>query len=186
MGQLEFQSLLGLLKALADESRLKILGFLANRECSVKELAALLDLKEPTVSHHLAKLKETGVIDMRSDGNNHFYRLDSNRLRSINKEIFTPEHMSSLVAEMDMATGEQKVLNNFLEGEKLKRIPATHKKLLVILQWLATRFKPDVKYREREVNEIIKRHHPDCATLRRELIGNGFMRREKGVYWLLP
>ncbi|MHB1630128.1 MAG: DUF2087 domain-containing protein [Bacilli bacterium] len=34
-----------------------------------------------------------------------------------------------------------------------------------------------------EVNEIIGRHHPDFATLRRELIGNGLMEREHGVYW---
>jgi hypothetical protein len=33
------------------------------------------------------------------------------------------------------------------------------------------------------VNEIIQRHHPDSATLRRELIGAGLMQREGGVYW---
>jgi hypothetical protein len=35
------------------------------------------------------------------------------------------------------------------------------------------------------VNEIIGRHHPDFATLRRELIGANLLAREAGVYWRL-
>ena len=55
MSQEEFQSLLHFFKVLADESRLKLLGILANGERSVDELATLLKLKAPTVSHHLAR-----------------------------------------------------------------------------------------------------------------------------------
>lgn len=68
MKKQQFQTLLQFFKALADESRLKILGILANQECSVEELAALLQLKEPTVSHHLGKLKELNLVTMRSEG----------------------------------------------------------------------------------------------------------------------
>ncbi len=42
----KLQNLLRFFKALADESRLKIIGILANQECSVEELAVLLELKE--------------------------------------------------------------------------------------------------------------------------------------------
>ncbi|MCP4362638.1 MAG: DUF2087 domain-containing protein, partial [Chloroflexi bacterium] len=38
---------------------------------------------------------------------------------------------------------------------------------------------------EAEVNELIKRHHADGATLRREFIINGLMDRKGGVYWRL-
>ena len=61
MSDNEFQSLLRFFKVLGDESRLKIVGILAQDERSVDELAAMLNLKEPTVSHHLAKLKEIGA-----------------------------------------------------------------------------------------------------------------------------
>jgi hypothetical protein len=54
-----------------------------------------------------------------------------------------------------------------------------------VLTWLAGRFEPGRRYAEREVNEIIKRHHEDSATLRRELIDGGWMEREDGVYWLV-
>ncbi len=82
MSQEEFQTLLLFFKALADENRLKMIGILAEQECSVEELAAMLHLKAPTVSHHLAKLKELELVEMRPEGNTHVYRLNSDRQAS--------------------------------------------------------------------------------------------------------
>jgi len=67
MPQEEFETLLQFFKAVADETRLKLLGILATREHSVEELAALLQLKAPTVSHHLAKLKEINAVALIGD-----------------------------------------------------------------------------------------------------------------------
>ncbi len=178
-----FHTLLRFFKALSDESRLKILGILANRECSVGELAALLDLKEPTVSHHLARLKELGLVRMRPEGNTHVYWLDGEALRQINREILTPEKIFTLVDNVEGEVWERKVLQNFLEGERLKEIPASPKKRRVILKWLAAQFEPGVHYPEAAVNEIIQRYHPDYATLRREMVDNRLMQRENGIYW---
>lgn len=184
MGEEEFQKLLRFFKVLGDESRLRILGLLATRECSVEELAALLDLKEPTVSHHLAKLKELGLVSMRPQGNTHLYWLDTNALRAMNKDMLTPENVASLVADMEGEAWERKVLQNFLvDGERLKEIPASRKKRDVILRWLAGKFEPGVRYPEAQVNEIIKRHHDDYATLRREFIMTKLMDRADGYYW---
>jgi len=184
MGQEELGELLQLFKALADESRLRIVGILADRECSVQELATLLGLKEPTVSHHLAKLRGVGLVRMRPEGTTHFYRLDGEALREANKNLLTRERMVSVVDDDQRrgAAWERAVLGNFFEGERLKEIPASHKKRDVVLDWLAERFTPGIAYPEAAVNEIIKRHHPDSATLRRELIGGGWMTREAGVY----
>ena len=181
----QFQTLLNFFKVLANESRLKILGILASRECSVEELAALLQLKEPTVSHHLTKLKELNLVNMRPEGNTHLYQLDSEALQSISKEIFTPDNMASLAEDVESQVWESKVLKNYMEGDRLKEIPASRKKRLVILKWLVSQFEMGVSYPERAVNETIQRYHPDCATLRRELIGYQLMQRENGVYWRL-
>jgi DNA-binding transcriptional ArsR family regulator len=191
MNKEQFQTLLQFFKALADESRLKILGILANQECSVEELAVLMQLKEPTVSHHLAKLKELNLVTMRPEGNSRIYQLDSEVLQSMSKEILTPEKIASLVDNVDTEAWEVKVLKNYLETgsnsteqiQRLKEIPASRKKRLVILKWLVSKFESEIKYPEYEVNEILKRYHPDCATLRRELIGYQLMQREDGVYW---
>ena len=186
MSQEEFQALLQFYKALADETRLKMIGLLAGRECSVEDLAATLGVREPTVSHHLAKLKALNLVRMRAEGTTHFYRLDGEALRAANKDLLTREKLTALVDDIDGDAWERKVLRDFFEGERLKEIPASRKKRAVILAWLADRFAPDARYPEVAVKEIIKRHHPDSATLRRELIGGGWMARENGIYWRLP
>jgi hypothetical protein len=80
---------------------------------------------------------------------------------------------------------EQKVLDAFLDGERLIRIPAKRKKRDVILRWLLREFEPGVEVPEAEVNRILRRHHPDCATLRRELFESGYLHRRGGggTYW---
>ena len=193
MAQEDFDTLLRFFKALANENRLKILGVLANRECSVEELATLLDLKAPTVSHHLSKLKELGLVVMRKDGNDHLHRLDIDGLHAMAKSMFasfTSDKVAALGGDVEYDVWERKVLGSFLEGDRIKAIPAGYKKRLVVLKWLVNRFEEGVRYTEKEVSEIIERHHPDYCTLRREFIMNGLMERENGVYrrieWHMP
>ncbi len=188
MSQEEFQSLLQFFKVLADENRLKLLGILANGERSVEALAELLQLRAPTVSHHLARLKELDLVGVRNDGNTHYYWLNAEALRRSNKLLLTPEKMASLVEMVEGDSWEKKVLRDFFEGTRLKEIPASVKKRGVILRWLAKQFDYGVVYKEAQVNEIIQRHHPDSASLRRELISakNALMQREDGLYWRLP
>jgi hypothetical protein len=186
---MDVQNAVRYLKLLANETRLKLLGLLADRERSVGELAEILALKEPTISHHLAKLSEAGLTQMRAAGTVHFYRLDGTVLQDLSRELFGPQQVVSLAAhaDADADAWERKVLRTYLEDdERLNKIPDSRKKRDVILRWLATRFEAGRHYGEREVNQIIQRHHPDFATLRRELIGARLMDRENGVYWRLP
>ena len=178
-------ALLRHLKALGNESRLKLVGLIANRERNVQELAALLALKEPTVSHHLAVLKDAGLLAMRLDGNTHWYRLDLDALRRINQSVFAID-LSRLPYEADGEVWEREILRNFIEGERLSKIPQTRKKRWVVLKWLARRFAADSHYSEAEVNAVLKRHHPDAATLRRELVGYRMLERNKGIYRRTP
>jgi ArsR family transcriptional regulator len=63
------------LKALANESRLKIVARLAKGECSVGELTDLVGSDRTTVSKHLAVLRAHGIVSDRRDGNVVFYTL---------------------------------------------------------------------------------------------------------------
>lgn len=175
------QLLIQLLKALADESRIRILGILAEHEASVDDLSAYLGLKAPTVSHHLSRLRELGLVTMRAEGTIHFYRFQAESLGQLNR-LLQPERLAAL-ATAGGDDWERKVLKDFLIDERLKEIPASRKKRLVILKWLADKFEWNVRYREAEVNEILKHHHPDFATIRREFIGNQLMERDNGLYW---
>jgi len=63
----------GLLKALANETRLKMLRLLSKREMCVCELTVALDLTQPTASHHLNILENMGLIKDRKEGKWVFY-----------------------------------------------------------------------------------------------------------------
>ena len=182
MTQLNFDTLLNFFKALANENRLKLVGILSQSECSVEDLAARLQLKEPTVSHHLNKLKELDLVVMRSLGNTHLYQLNLDTLKKLNKSLFSCEQMSSWTQDIPTSAWEEKVLQNYLDGDRLKEIPASRKKRLVILVWLINKFEPEKTYTESEVNQILSNYHPDYATLRREFISYQLMKRDRGIY----
>ncbi|HWK79310.1 MAG TPA: metalloregulator ArsR/SmtB family transcription factor, partial [Thermomicrobiales bacterium] len=73
---LDVTDLAQLLKVIADETRLRILGALAARSMTGKELAEHLDLSAPTISHHMKKLTEAGVVVMETEAQRHWYRLN--------------------------------------------------------------------------------------------------------------
>jgi hypothetical protein len=181
----DFDTKLAFLKALAHDKRLRMVGLLATQPRSVQELAAMLDLKEPTVSHHLAMLAKIDLVDMQAEGNTHWYRIRESELQRLGRSVFAKDAATEDEAESEKAW-ETRVLENFLDGEKLKQIPASRKKRWFVLRWLAEKFKPGKKYPEASVNEIIQRHHWDSATLRRELIGHRMLSRDKGIYWREP
>ncbi len=180
------ETLLEFFKALAHESRLRIVGLLAQGERSVQELAELLALKEPTVSHHLAILKAQGLVTVRAEGTTRWHALDLAALEQLTKRVLEPVG-GIAAAPPPVLVGDAKVLQAFLDAEgRLKTIPASRRKRGVVLRWLIEAFEPDRRYAEAEVNERIQARHWDCATLRRELIGHRMMARENGVYWRLP
>jgi len=98
MTQQQFNHLLKFFKVLGNESRLKILGLLANEERSVGELAELLGVREPTISHHLAMMKQLGLVQVRPEGNNRIYRLDTAALERMSKDVFSQDNLATLVA----------------------------------------------------------------------------------------
>jgi DNA-binding transcriptional ArsR family regulator len=183
MSEQDLSTLLQFFKALANESRLKLVGAIAQQERSVEELASILELKEPTVSHHLSKLKELHLVHMRAEGNTHYYRLDLDALQAMQKATLTATQVAPPVQE---DVWETKVLNSFIEQGVITEIPASRKKRRIILKWLVQKFALDRAYSEQELNQIIKIIHPDTATLRRELVGYNMMHRENSIYQRLP
>ncbi len=71
------------LKALAHQSRLSILCILAEGEKSVGELEDLLNLRQPTVSQQLARLRADGLVSTRRDGKAIYYKLASEEARVV-------------------------------------------------------------------------------------------------------
>jgi biotin operon repressor len=178
------EELLTFFKALADANRLKIIGLLSQRAYSVEELAALLDLRSPTISHHLKLLSEAGLVSARAESYYNMYQLEAGVLERIASHLARQDRLPSMAAEVDMEAYDRKVLHDILLPDgRLKVIPAQRKKREVILGYILKAFQPEVHYTEVQVNEILTRFHEDTATLRREMIAYRLMSRAGGEYW---
>lgn len=89
LGDAQSHELAQLFKLLADETRLRILYYLMQQdELNVGTLCKLLEESQPAVSHHLALLKEAGIIDYRRDGKHNFYRLVPKRCQAYLDTLF--------------------------------------------------------------------------------------------------
>lgn len=185
MPEADLETLLAFFKAMANESRLRIVGLIADQERSVQELAELLDLKEPTVSHHLSVLKDLGVVQVRAEGVTHWHRLMPERLTDFNKALFDQKEIAALAEPKQ--SWEDKVIATFVQADgTFKVLPASRRKRWVLLKWLMAEFVDGRGYPEKEVNAILTKRHWDCATMRREMIGWKMMSREDGIYHRLP
>ena len=173
-------------KVFADANRLKIVGLLAQQPYSVEELAALLDLKPSTVSHHLSKLAQIGLVSAKTESYYNVYQLDEKALELKSRDLFSQENLAASVADVDAGAYDNKVVKDFVRNDgSLKTIPAQRKKLEAVLRHVVKAFELNKRYSEKKVNEILSRYHEDTASLRRELVGYGLMKREGGggEYW---
>lgn len=75
------------------------------------------------------------------------------------------------------------VFRAFFVGGRLQTMPAKRAKRLVVLDHIARVFEPGVRYPESDVNALLRSFHADYAMLRRYLVDEGFLARDKGVYW---
>lgn len=173
---------LKLFKGLADRSRLLILKSLLEEDMYVERLAQRLELTPATVSFHLKKLMDAGAVSSRRE---QYYTM-----YSINKEVFQCRILDILGEKSSDAQRQQerearyrqRVLDSFFEYGRLKSIPAQRKKERICLEEIAKELELGRPYPERELNQVLLRFHQDYCTLRRDMISEGILRREEGLY----
>lgn len=174
---------LALFKCLADRSRLQILKSLAQEDMYVERLAERLGLTPPTISFHLKKLADAGAV---TSSKNQYYTM-----YSLNKSLFMTTILELIQDQSDEADLQRqrdeayrkKVLDTFFEYGKLKTIPTQKKKERIVLEELVKSFEFGRTYTEREVNIILADFYDDFCTLRRDMIGEKLMERDKQTYW---
>lgn len=90
-------------KALADETRQKIMRLTCCKWLSVNEIVEQINVSQPTVSHHLAILRNAGLVQVREEGKQTFYQLNQHRIASCCGKLmlkFAPEdEITSIVKE---------------------------------------------------------------------------------------
>ena len=188
-------------KALGDPTRVRILAILANGPLHGQALAGKLGVTPPTITHHMAKLREAGVVYERRDKNTiYFYLHEANVTRqsqaivnvmekakdSTAGDIFAQDN-SHVQRRHQMAAEKMQVIRSFITPDgKLKQIPSQRKKKLIVFEHMVRGLEKGRKYKEQEINEYIRQFHEDYATIRREFIMNHYMYREEGIYELNP
>lgn len=174
-----------LFKCLADRSRLQILKSLAKEDMYVELLAQRLDLTPATISFHMKKLADAGAVRAYKNQYYTMYALCPDIFRTPILDIIQEASDEAALQDHREAEYRQKVIRTFFEYGKLKSIPAQRKKERIILEEIAKSFHPGRIYSEREVNIILSDYHDDFCTLRRDMIDEGIMGRDRSGYWLI-
>ena len=172
-------------KCLSDMSRLRIVQSLRQGEMYTELLAERLELTPSTVSFHMKKLEDAGLVLSRKE---QYYTI-----YSLNRCVFE-KTLAEVAAAAPEAVDEgqkreeeyrRKVIRAFFDYGRLRAIPVQRKKKRICYELIASRFKPGRVYSEQELNEVIMAFHDDYCTIRRDMISEGILRREGSRYMLL-
>lgn len=180
------QELLEFFKALAEPKRLQIVGLLARGPHTGEQLAALLELSEGTVSHHLSYLVHAGLVSAQAQGYYSVYTLRLDAIHATARRLLDHEQLPRLAAGVNMDAYDEKIVKNFTDAQgRIKQFPAQQKKLEVVLRYVLKDFEREKRYTEKQVNEILARYNSDIAYLRRSLIDLKLMARDSSgaAYW---
>ena len=171
----EARELVGLL---ADDDRRRVVAALVLGATSIDAVRADTGLDTRAAARALQRLVDAGLVLRGDDGTLHLMgeafaraaRVEGERAPRSTEHEREPENVA-------------RVLRAFVRDGRLTSIPAVRSKRLVVLDWLAQRFEPGRHYPEAAVNRIIEAVHPDTAALRRYLVDEGILARDRGDYW---
>ena len=161
---------IAIFKALADESRLKIISILLEKDSYTEYLANRLSLTPPTITYHMDKLEKAGIVQST--------RIQHYIIYSINRDLMDRrigDFIREVIQYDDTKSYEEKVIDNFFEYGRLKRLPSQIKKREIVIGYIASRFEFEKIYTEKDLITIIVELHDDYCTIKRDLIGMGFL-----------
>lgn len=173
-----------IMKSLADTSRLRIINSLMEKPQYVEEISHRLNLAVSTVSFHLKKLEMAGLISQTKEQYYIIYKINKSLFGLTLEELIDCDDTEKDSHRDRIEKYRQKVLRAFYKKDQLIRLPVQRKKRLIVLDQFAKKFSSGKKYTEAEVNKLIMENYDDYCTIRRLLIEEGAMKRDKQYYWL--
>lgn len=167
------------LKSLLEPDRIAVAGAIVTSARTIDEICAVTGQERRRVVEAIGALRTVELIEVSESR----YRLDDVALRMIAAELEeSPLPMDPSIG-YGMTDEERDVLARYFEGRTLTSVPVSRAKRLVVLERLALEFDVGKKYAEEEVNSILGAFDPDWSTLRRHLVDEGLLDRERNVYW---
>lgn len=169
-------------KALSDHSRLRIINSLIESPKYVELLSERLELKPSTISFHLKKLMDVGLVQKYKDQYYVIYSIKTDVLNRPLIDWIKLDHSQQEEENLREEAYRQKIIDSFFKFEKLTNIPVQRKKRIVVLLKILEAFHKEHTYTEKEVNLIIADFHDDFATIRKDLVAEKMMKRNNGKY----
>jgi DNA-binding transcriptional regulator YhcF (GntR family) len=174
---------IAIMKALADRSRLAIVNSLLERSQYVEEIAKRHGLAPSTVSFHLRKLEQSGLVSSHKEQYYVVFQANDEIFNTTLREIVSMHPVGKELQDNRMEQYRYKVLESFFRHGRLEKLPAQHKKRLIVLEQFALRFKAGHRYSEQEVTGLIQPFFDDYCTIRRLLVDEGMIQRDGSSYW---
>ena len=171
-----------IIKALADNSRLRILDALLEKPRYVEELAERLHLAVSTVSFHLKKLEQANLVSKVKEQYYVMFYANRNALGLTLQDLIAVDDFEKSAQEERIHAYKSKVLRTFFDNGKLTRIPTQQKKRWIVFEEIARRFTPGQTYQEEDVNARIAEVYDDYCTLRRAFVDGGIFTRDGATY----
>jgi DNA-binding HxlR family transcriptional regulator len=174
---------IAIMKALADKSRLAIVRSLLEQTQYVEEIAKRHALAPSTVSFHLKKLEQAGIVSSRKE--QYYLVVQANEviLNTTLREIISASPVRKDLQDERIDEYRRKTLATFFRHGALEKLPAQHKKRSIVLEEFALRFEAGRRYSESEVTGLIKPLFNDYCVIRRLLVDEGMIFRDKATYW---
>lgn len=159
---------------LATPERLRVVAAVVLGHGSLVEISAVTGLEEKAAADALGRLVGGGLV-LNQGGT---FVVDEHAFVDAARADQPPS------SPHDGPTDDRsRTLQRVFDGERLVEIPARRSTRRYVLDELAQRFEVGVRYSEREVNDSLRRAHPDVAALRRYLVDEGLLSRDAGEYW---
>ncbi len=177
---------IALLKTVADETRIRILRTLFEKDSYVELLSERLGLSPATVSFHMKKLQQAGLVDARREQYYTIYSVKRGVFRHTLEELILEKDGGDATETLREEQYRRKILKSFMPDGVCRQMPAQLKKRIIVYREIFSNFEGGKSYTEKEVNEIISRIHSDYCTVRRGFIGMGWMQRSNGIYTVNP
>jgi hypothetical protein len=173
-----------IIKALADGSRLTLIQALREPQC-VEELARRCNLAASTVCFHLGRLEKAGLVFKRKEQYYVVYALNEALFDKSLRELTSFQNAEHSLQDGRLQRYREKVLRTYIRNGRVNRIPAQHKKRLIVMGEILRRFHPKSIFKESEVDGIIGEVCDDYCTIRRAFIDEGMMVRDGNTYRLV-
>jgi hypothetical protein len=163
---------------LADDDRRRAVAALVLGATTIEGVQADTGLSVRSAARAVQRLVDAGLVIRGDDATLHL--LGEAFALAARAEA---ERAPRSVEHDDEPANVARVLRVFVRDGRLTSIPTVRAKRVIVLDWLAQRFEPGRHYPEATINLMLSAVHPDTAALRRYLVDEGIMARERGEYW---